>query len=434
MKLLTFILFLLVYAGWLALTYVLTQILGKPGTRGARLFWVTEAMIVLSIVGPFLMIYLLSGLWSLQLVLIFLAAAQLGIGVGYLLNVWLGSSSERSRSRMWSAGVEIGFKHPFMVYAVYLPASLILVVYVVMGAVIHFRYPWNSQVLQVAAVKYTLIGVIFVPNIPQWTQMAMILASEDLDENTRQQVLINQLTGIAPTALFISLALWAFGVGSADLPITFATMAKSFSTRVTILVLAFPILLYMLPYLIGTQRGNRFRTKLLSKRSEFTAKLADILGTPLPARYVPDLTTLRGEVGTELQNIVEASPVLQLHAAKPEDIPPALAGGMYFVEDSKTVDPRFRHLDELTKFQGELDDIVTDLQAKSAIGVVREAERWSRKYENRKAELAHAMDNHAAKPAVLLAVGTLFSALISSILSDVGKTAWSAISSGTLNK
>ena len=88
---------------------------------------------------------------------------------------------------------------------------MILIVYVVMGAAIHFRYPWNSQVLHIAAVKHTLIGVTFLLNIPLWIQMAMMLASQELDGGTRQQILVNQLGSMVSTALFISLALWAFG-------------------------------------------------------------------------------------------------------------------------------------------------------------------------------------------------------------------------------
>ena len=435
MKLLTFFLFLCAYAAWLTFSYLLTQILMQPRTRGAKLFWVTEAMILLTIGGFFAMIYLLSGLWSLQLVVLFLAAAQLGVALGAFLNGVLGSSSEKSRSRMRAAGGEIGLRYPKVTVSMYGISSLILVGYVVIGAIIHFRYPWNSQALHVAAVKYTLIGMIFVPNIPVWAEIATLLASEELDESTRQQVLINQLAGMVLNALFISLALWAFGVGAGELPATLATMAKTFSTRVTILVLAFPMVVFMLPYWIGTQRGSRFRLHLLGKRRDLTSKLADILETPLGAKYVPDITALHNKVTVELNNTMDSSPVMAFHSANPNPVPASFDAIKYFVADSKDLDPRFQHADDLLKFGGELQEITADLQARPQTSVVRAAERWGRKYEIRKAELAGALDTtHAAKPVVLLAVGTLVSALISSILSDVGKTAWAAIAGGTLHK
>ncbi len=435
MKLLTFLLFLCAYAAWLTLSYLLTEIFSRPRTRGAKLFWVTEGTIVLTIVGFFALIYLLSGLWSLQLVVMFLAAAQLGVALGAFLNAVLGSSSEKSRSRIRAAGGEIGLRYPKVTVSMFILSGLILAGYVVMGAIIHFRYPWNSQVLHVAAVKYTLIGVIFVPNIPVWAEMAALLAAEELDETTRQQVLINQLAGMVLNALFISLALWAFGVGAGDLPATLATVVQTFSTRVTILVLAFPMVMFMLPYWIGTQRGSHYRLQLVRKRRELTSKLADILETPLGAKYVPEITALQTQVTTELSNTLDSSPVMTFHSANPVQAPASFDAIKFFVADSMDLDPRFQHADELVKFDGELKEINADLQAKTQIGVIRTAERWSRKYEIRKADLAGALDTtHAAKPVVLLAVGTILSALISSILSDVGKTAWAAIAGGTMHK
>ena len=127
-----------------------------------------------------------------------------------------------------------------------------------------------------------------------------MLSSEELDENTRQQLLISQWAGILSYAPLISLALWAFGIGAGQLPATLTSIASTFSARVTVVVLAFPILLFMLPYWIGTQRGNRFRVALAGKMRDFTAKLADLLRTPLPTSYIPALAALQAEVLAEL--------------------------------------------------------------------------------------------------------------------------------------
>ncbi len=435
MRLFTFFLFILAYGIFLVASTYLSKVLTKSRINGFVFFWGNEGMILLSILSTFVFIYLLSGLWSWQLVAIFLATSQLGVILGAVLNAALGSSSEKSRSRTKAAGGEIGLKHPIIFIVAMSLAAIILLGYFVLGAIIHFRYPWDSQVLHVAAVKYTLLGMIFVPNIPIWGQMAAMLSSEELDEDTRQQLLITQWAGILSYATLISLALWAFGIGAGPIPATLASIASTFSARVTVVVLAFPLLLFMLPYWIGTQRGNRFRGKLAGKMRDFTAKLTDLLLTPIPASYAPALAALQTEVLAELTATMQCSPIMALHPANPNTPPAALEAVKDAVADSQDLDPRFHHVDELIKFDSGLQQIAADLQAQPPLRVIRAAERWGRKYQIRKTELAAEIDSSSnARPVVLLAVGTLLSALISSVLSDVGKTAWTAIASGAAHK
>ena len=435
MKLLTFFLFLGAVALQTSANVYLVKNLSLPRVSGRRFFLATEGRVLLTIFGTLLYIYLLSGLWSWHLVTLFLVLSQLGVILGTVLNAALGSSSEKSRSRVHAAMGEIGLNHPIIYFVSAFLASITLLGFLVAAAVAHFRYPWSSQPLYVAAVKYTLIGMIFVPNIQSWGRMVAILSSEDLDEDTRQQVLINQLADMLSYAIFISLALWAFGVGTGPLPATLATVANTFSARVSIVVLAFPMLLFMLPYWIGTQRGSRFRVKLAKKRRDFTAALADILKTPLANSYAPAITNLQTQVQAELAETMHCSEIMKFHSANVDNPPPGLTYAKPFVEASQDLDPRFRHVDELIKFNAELQQIAADLQAQPPLRVIRAAERWGRKYEIRKTELSAEISSSSnARPVAILAVGTLLSALISSVLSDVGKTAWTAIASGTAHK
>jgi hypothetical protein len=435
MKLLTFFLFLGAFTLQSFANVYLVKNLNLPRISGPRFFFATEGRVLLTIFGTLLFIYLLSGLWSWHLVILFLVISQLAVILGTVLNAALGSSSEKSRSRISAAMGEIGLNHPIIYTLSNFLAGFTLLGFLVAAAVAHFRYAWGSQPLYIAAVKYTLIGMIFVPNIQIWGRMAAILSSEDLDEDTRQQVLINQLADLLSYAIFISLALWAFGVGAGPLPATLATVANTFSARVSIVVLAFPMLLFMLPYWIGTQRGSRFRSKLVSKRRDFTATLADILKTPLAASYIPAISNLHTQVRVELTDTMQSSEIMKFHPANLDNPPPALTYSKPFVEASQDLDPRFRHVDELIKFDSELQQITADLTAQPPLRVIRAAERWSKKYEIRKKELGIEIKSSSnTRPVVLLAVGTLLSALISSILSDVGKTAWSAIASGTTHK
>ncbi len=264
-------------------------------------------------------------------------------------------------------------------------------------------------------------------------QVAAMLASENLDENTRQQIFINQLAGMIPTALFVALALWAFGAGGAEVPATFATISKAFPIRVTLMMVGFFFLLFILPYFIGTQRASRKRTKLLERKRELTGKLADLLESPVATKYAPGISQLRAEISTERQTLTASSPVFALaQDPSPSEETKAI---VLALNESRSLDPRFQHADGLVALDAELVEINDDLQAQPAGTVVAAAERWSKKYEIRKAELSTKITStHDAKPLVTAALGMVVSALVSSILSGVGSAAWGAISGGAVHK
>ena len=184
MKLLTFFLFLGAFTLQSFANVYLVKNLNLPRISGPRFFFATEGRVLLTIFGTLLFIYLLSGLWNWHLVILFLVISQLAVILGTVLNAALGSSSEKSRSRISAAMGEIGLNHPIIYTLSNFLAGFTLLGFLVAAAVAHFRYAWGSQPLYIAAVKYTLIGMIFVPNIQIWGRMAAILSSEDLDEDT----------------------------------------------------------------------------------------------------------------------------------------------------------------------------------------------------------------------------------------------------------
>ncbi len=433
MRIVTFLLFLCAYALWIWAATKMTNQLTRPTMRGARMFWATESFGLLSNIGFFVLIYLISGFWNWRMLVLFLVASQLGILVAFLLNAILGTQSEQSYPRILAAGGEIGLTYPKVTLSLIAVSTLVTLAYVVAGGIIHFRYPWNSPELHIAAVKYTLIFLIFGNYPAMMAQVAAMLASENLDENTRQQIFINQLAGMIPTALFVALALWAFGAGGAEVPATFATISKAFPIRVTLMMVGFFFLLFILPYFIGTQRASRKRTKLLERKRELTGKLADLLESPVATKYAPGISQVRAEISTERQTLTASSPVFALaQDPSPSEETKAI---VLALNESRSLDPRFQHADGLVALDAELVEINDDLQAQPAGTVVAAAERWSKKYEIRKAELStNITSTHDAKPLVTAALGMVVSALVSSILSGVGSAAWGAISGGAVHK
>ncbi len=94
MRIVTFLLFLCAYALWIWAATKMTNQLTRPTMSGARMFWATESFGLLSNIGFFVLIYLISGFWNWRMLVLFLVASQLGILVAFLLNAILGTQSE----------------------------------------------------------------------------------------------------------------------------------------------------------------------------------------------------------------------------------------------------------------------------------------------------------------------------------------------------
>jgi hypothetical protein len=429
-SILFFLLFLCAIGLWTwggsALNKRISRDIGKDS-----LFWKTEMATLLSNLGFFAFIYLLSGMWNLRLVILFVAAGQLSLLMALVLNSLLGSQGEKFSSRVFAGGGELGMKYPkFSLFALAMLVVL-LIAYLIVAGIIHFRYPWRSPALVAASVRYTLL--FFISSYPfLMTEIIATVTSENLDEDTRQGVFISQMTALIPTALFAALALWAFGVGGPDLPVYLGSLSHSFSLRVTLIVVAYFFALILVPYFIGTQRGKRKRLALLHERQEYVRSLADILESPAGARYVPKLTSLRDQIAAERETVRQGHQLMLLDDWKtksPADFPAASAPLVEAYRHSHELDPRSKFFEYLTKFETDLQEIIDDLQARPPETLEDAAAKWSKTFETRHAQLGEEIKGAtSAAPLVTVAVGTVATAIVSPILAGVGKAAWAWIS------
>lgn len=428
-KVLFFLMFLCAVGLWMwggnLLNKKISQDIGKDS-----LFWKTESATLLSNIGFFAFIYLLSGMWNLRLVILFVAAGQLSIIMALVLNSLLGSQGEKFTSRVFAGGGELGMQYPrFSIFAL-LMLVVLWIAYLIAAAIVHFRYPWESAPLVAASVKYTLL--FFIGSYPFLiTEIIATVTSENLDEETRQGIFIGQMTGMIPTALFAALALWAFGLGGADLPVSIGDLPRSFSLKVTLILIAYFGLLILLPYFIGTQRGRRKRLALLRERQEYVRSLADVLESPAGSLYVPKLNALRDQVATERQTVEQGHQLMLLDDWKtnrPADFPEKTAPLVEAYRHSRDLDPRWKFFDYLTKFQTEVQEIINDLQVRPPETVEDAAGKWSKTYETRHAQLGEEIKGATtSRPLVTVAVGTVATAIVSPILAGVGKAAWTWI-------
>jgi hypothetical protein len=286
-------------------------------------------------------------------------------------------------------------------------------------------------VLVAASVKYTLL--CFIGTYPLLlTTIIGIITSENLDEDTRQGVFISQMTAVIPTALYVALALWAFGVGGADLPVSFGNLSHSFSLRTTLILIAYFGGLVLLPYFIGTQRGKRKRLGLLHEKQEYMRTLADILESPAASRYVSKLTALRDQAAAEREALKQSHQLMLLDesaTSSPADFPEQATPLVKAYRLSRDLDPRSKFFDYLAQFENQLEEIISDLQARPPATMEDAAAKWSKLYERNNAQLAKEIKRTTgAAPLAGVALGTVATAIVSPILAGVGKAAWSWIS------
>lgn len=433
LKLLLFLVFLVSFGLWAwCVSFALKKL--QADLLAGKSFWVTTQFLLLATyAGFFCFLYLLSGFWSLRLVLLFFVAAQLGSLIALLLNAVLGAQSEKSGMRALWAGKEIDIKHPRMSKILAILSGVIVLSYPVVAGVSYFQHTWSSEALKILIVKYSLLLLILGGYPLTMIVVIMMLVSENLDEDTRQQVFVNQLGGMIPTALFVALAIWAFGIGGAgQLPRDFAGVFRTLSFRPLLLMLAFFSFSVLIPYLLGTQRARRRNLALLKERRNYAARLADILESPTGSLYVSRLTGLLEEIAGERSRMTGEDALLtqaEQIEANPAQIPADAKPLVDALEKTRDLDPRFKFLDYLTQFAKELREIIEDLQQRTGANVEQAAGFWSKKFELRKAELADEIKiAENLKPLVAAGLGAVATTIVSGILGEVSKVAWHIIS------
>ena len=95
---------------------------------------------------------------------------------------------------------------------------------------------------------------------------------------------------------------------------------------------------------------------------------------------------------------------------------------------TRDLDPRFKFLDSLTELTKDTVEVMADLEKREGKKVEEAAQRWSTKFEHRKAELDKRIEATNAKPVVTAIIGAVAVTLVSAITSAVGQAAWQMIS------
>jgi len=428
----TFLIFLVCYGLWAWGCYVALQKLMADLAVG-KSFWGGELVLLASYSGLFCFLYLLSGFWNLWLVLLFFATAQLGTLLAWLVDQFLGAQSEKSCMRSVWAGKEIEIKHPLMNTIATRLMGLVFLAFPVAAGVVHFQHAWSSEALKILIVKCSLLLLIFGGYPLTMIVTIMMLVSENLDEETRLRIFVNQLVGMIPTALIVAFAIWVFGIGGPGLALAFGGVSGTVSLRALLLVLLFFAFSVLIPYFLGTLQGKRRRLAVSREMRDYVDRLADILDSPTGPLYASKLTGLSKEAADERSRLIQGDALLtlaeQIDTAAPGEIPDNAKPVVAALKKTRDLDPRFKLLDNLAEFADKVQEIIVDLQRRSDSEVEKVAEVWSTKIEKRKAELEGEIKaTESMKGPIVGVLGTMAMTVVSAILEEVGKASWEMIS------
>jgi hypothetical protein len=431
---LMFFLFLAAFACWVFLAFRAGQIVRHIPIAGIP-FWNSEMMVLPGVIGFLGFIYLLSGFWNWELALIMVASVHLSPLAGWFLTNAFGKNAARGTARQFWMGLEIGAHSPRLVSNTFQLIAFIAFSYPFVAGYIFFHHPWGSAVLEDQEIKCTLLLLTLSSYLATAIIVPKMLTSENLDEDTRQNLFFSQLAGLIPTAAYGAIGVSAFGFNPNSIGFeAFGGLNRIVSLGLLGILCAFFAGTVLIPYLVGIQRGRVKEIGFLEQIKALVVEVEDVLETPLGAAHSTKLDELVERITTMSQQFLSGEQILSLYNAISLD--PAKANEdqkrlKEAIDDTGDLDGRFCFLNELTRLKAELPEISSNLRMRTPSDADDAAAKWARRYESRKAELQQKIDDRSShKPIVAAGLGSGVVIIVSGILGEVAKTAWSLLSHG----
>jgi MFS family permease len=347
-KIMWFALFLVAFGVWtVAISILLVVAAAHPAF--SRSFGFVEGTLLLTYLAIFVFVYLLSGFWSWPLVALFILVAHFGVALSWILREVLGSPAMKWQSRALWAGREWDANHPELNRWFKYLARALIVLYLSLAGVSFFTLT-TSPALTIAALQYTL-AFFFITGLVVLGPQINIVASKNLDRDTRTLFLASQLGGLIPNALFLALMFLAFGAHGKDSTLDLGTaVSAKLWAQVFIVELIYFILVILLPHIVGNRRAERWREDLTRRKKELLSELTDILGASTSAQYQARLNELQTKVAQSIANFEkdEKDPMIGwgklIDSGNISAVPAEIQAASEQYLECKDDDPRFKHL------------------------------------------------------------------------------------------
>ena len=477
-----YILFLIAYVIWsIGLFIVVVKRVGANARRQrTQQFMLSQALLFMSIGGLMVYLYLLSGYFSVFLLLVLLTGMEVAAIIGAGLRGLSGNGDAAPRSSLATATLDFDVRYPTLAKTVTsLLPTVIMAAYPVVCGVLFFWLPrpaLPTRILQATMLYYLVLSGLNA------IRTAITVSSENLDEPARQTALLNGTAELVPVMLFLSITFWAFGVGTEGHRVLVGDTSLVVTPLVFVAIAAYFLVFALLPYVAGTQRGKRKLRLFLDERNSWYDRLHDVLIMPTPKLHERKLVGFEAEVRGSRDAFVNENPVLLLDArlraqgAKQDvqeamdDMPelhasismrrptlPALPEALrrwtklldhagvegenaddfqrFLVAsmiDSRAVDPRFKHLHW---FDGLLEEIEEARRSMRRQRTLQDKEAaaatWAQAYRVRAEQItAQIKEIQHTRAPIIVGASAIIGPLGTVILDQFGSFAWQTFSRG----
>jgi len=430
-KISNLVLFVIVANVWGAIKSELSK-RDQKGLMSWSAYLITTTIV--DVLGFFILIWLMSRFFSIELAGLFLVAASVWIIMTGFMWALMGTPRGAWRTRYIWAAKEFTSTHIVLSTILSLVNILASLAFAALAYNLIFRYTIPSEYTTLLAFQYTLIFVFLRDVVVSSPIEIGTLLSENLDEDTRTRTLIGNTGLLGIKAFFFALLLWSLGSASTGYQITSGSIQLTISPVVLVVLVASFMFFYFLPSLAGSQRAKRWREHLLKKRQAWLEELLNILDFPTPSLYISKLEQLQVKIDEDKAQFIENDWMVkqgiefdQVNNLEEIDLEKHDLAQVYF--KSRQLDSRFQYVDFLKGLSEEIQESISQFKGRSTeTKLITKARAYADAYRARKDEFAKAIIlERNAKPSLLVGLTFVLSPIAAQILSELAKWVWTTM-------
>jgi hypothetical protein len=394
------------YIGFLGI-YILFLIAGFLTLRFAdRPRLLEQANLLLSLLAIFGFPFVLAGYFDPLLATVFLLVSEIGILLSIILGSLFGSANSTVAAKAaQQIGMELAVRYPGLIKCMSWICCLIAIGFPIAIAVNYFSLPDTELAARV--LQYTFCMLFLTTALMIYPTIVYALVSENLGEDMRNRIFVNQLSGLVPTALQLAMIFWSFNIVGHGVNLHLGSASLVLSPLLAGILVGFFLLIVVLPYLVGGYRSKRWRAVLLNKQLSWSQRIMEILEKPDSERYRTDVDGFQNAIQEEMSGLERD----------------------HFFDVGNDTDPRSQYLNGLRGISKLSDEIRVHLEKiPSGPDLDRAVRDWRFVLVGREQKLSKELDDLKSAPvssvAALGGIVSVISAVVSVLSSDGAKWLW----------
>lgn len=328
---------------------------------------------------------------------------------------------------------------------VFLTISIVLI-----GGIFYYLDPAGSYT-QINHIFLITVVALFIPEILLSLPYTIaVLLSENVDFDSRNIKLAQQVPKIVFFTLYLSLILWTLGVKGQPLGDFEVGIVFTVSPILIISTILFIVVIFLVPYLLGSKKSKKWNEQLIYMRKAWVYRILDTLEFKSTTDTRDELEKIKDEINKEIKSFKDKYFILDyqnnpcLNPKKDEKKNPEhrfkypqflhniknyfkktgalnleteqnkfLENLINYIKDTESLDPRFNHLKFLNNLKRELDQIIQQTTISN--------EDYAHYYRKRNDELEVALGNiKEVKTLVWAGLVFILVPILSQILNQFG--------------